>query len=237
MTVVARAPVAPATAPIVELEKVSRIFGGSTPVEAVKEADLTVRSGEYVSIVGPSGSGKSTLLHVLGLLDRPTSGRYRFDGVDVGELSDGGRTALRGRGIGFVFQTFHLLAYRTVLENVTTGLIYNRTPRRERRRWATTALEQVGLGHRMDFTPRQLSGGESQRVAIARAVVARPNLLLCDEPTGNLDTKTTESILDLFDELRRGGLTLVVITHDHAVSHRAERRVEIIDGVLSERAS
>jgi putative ABC transport system ATP-binding protein len=221
---------------VVELEGVTRTFPGSPPVEAVKDADLVVADGDYVAIVGPSGSGKSTLLHILGCLDTPTSGSYRLLGVEVGSLSDGLRASLRGSEVGFVFQGFYLLPYRSVLENVMTGLVYNRTARRVRKRRAEEALEQVGLGHRLDFTPRQLSGGEMQRVAIARAIVAKPSLLLCDEPTGNLDTKTTASILDVFDELRTDGLTLMVITHEAAVSRRAERRVEITDGVLSEEA-
>jgi putative ABC transport system ATP-binding protein len=219
---------------VVELDGVSRTFPGSPPVEAVKEASLVVEAGDYVAIFGPSGSGKSTLLHILGCLDTATTGSYRLLGQNVGDLSDGLRTSLRGSEVGFVFQAFHLLPYRTVLENVTTGLIYNRTPRRARRRLAIDALERVGLGHRLDFTPRQLSGGERQRVAIARAVAAQPSLLLCDEPTGNLDTRTTSSILDLFDDLLTDGLTLMVITHEQAISQRAERRVEMVDGMLSE---
>lgn len=222
---------------VVELEDVTRTFPGSPPVEAVKATDLSVDAGDYVAIVGPSGSGKSTLLHILGCLDTPTSGSYRLLGLDTGTLSDGLRTSLRGSEIGFVFQAFHLLPYRSVLENVMTGLIYNRTPRRERKRRAREALERVGLEHRLDFTPRKLSGGERQRVAIARGIAARPSLLLCDEPTGNLDTKTTASILDLFDELRTDGLTLMVITHEAAVSKRADRRIEMIDGALSELAA
>ncbi len=222
---------------VVELEGVTRTFPGSPPVEAVRDADLRIDDGDYVAIVGPSGSGKSTLLHILGCLDAPTAGTYRLLGMDVGELSDGLRTSLRGTEIGFVFQAFHLLPYRTVLENVMTGLVYNRTPRRVRRERAAEALERVGLGHRMDFTPRQLSGGERQRVAMARAIAPQPSLLLCDEPTGNLDSKTTAAILDLFDELRSDGLTLVVITHEAAVSKRAERRVDITDGVLMEEVS
>lgn len=222
---------------IVELEGVTRTFPGSPPVEAVKDAYLTVADGDYVTLVGPSGSGKSTLLHILGCLDTATSGTYRLLGMDVGDLSDGQRTSLRGTEIGFVFQAFYLLPYRTVLENVMTGLVYNRTPRRERKEHAVTALERVGLGHRLEFTSRQLSGGERQRVAIARAIAPQPSLLLCDEPTGNLDSKTTESILDLFDELRTDGLTLMVITHEERVSRRGERRIEITDGVLAEGAA
>ena len=227
-------PVTGPDVPVVELEAVSRTFPGFPPVEAVRATDLVVDEGDYVSIVGPSGSGKSTLLHLLGCLDRPTEGTYRLRGVDVGALSDGKRTALRGREIGFVFQSFHLLSHRTVLDNVIVGMLYNRTSRRDRRTQAIDALERVGLGHRMTFTPTKLSGGERQRVAIARAVAAEPSLLLCDEPTGNLDTATTESLLDLFDELRADGLTLIVITHNEAVSRRADRRIEIVDGILSE---
>ncbi len=221
-------------AAVVELEDVSRTFPGFPPVEAVRSTNLTVSEGDYVSVVGPSGSGKSKLLHLLGCLDRPTDGTYRLRGVDVGALPDGKRTALRGREIGFVFQSFHLLPHRTVLDNVITGMLYNRTPRRNRTTQATDALERVGLGHRMSFTPMKLSGGERQRVAIARAIAGEPSLLLCDEPTGNLDTATTESLLDLFDELRSDGLTLIVITHNEAVSRRADRRIEIIDGILTE---
>ena len=219
---------------VVELDAVSRTFPGSPPVEAVREASLEIAENDYVAIVGPSGSGKSTLLHILGCLDTPTAGSYKLLGRDVGELSDGMRTSLRGNEIGFVFQAFHLLPYRTVLENVTTGLIYNRTSRRTRQNLARDALQRVGLAHRLNFTPRQLSGGERQRVAIARAVAARPSLLLCDEPTGNLDSKTTASILDLFDDLLTDGLTLIVITHETAISKRAARRIEMVDGVLSE---
>lgn len=221
---------------VVELDGVSRTFPGSPPVEAVRAVDLTVADGDYVAIVGPSGSGKSTLLHILGCLDAPTSGSYRLRGVNVGALSDGLRASLRGSEVGFVFQAFHLLPYRTVLENVMTGLVYNRTPRRIRPERAMAALERVGLGHRVDFTPLQLSGGEKQRVAIARAVAAEPSLLLCDEPTGNLDSKTTAAILDVFDELRTDGLTLVVITHEESVSRRADRRIDMTDGVLLEAA-
>jgi len=220
---------------VVELEGVSRTFDGSPPVEAVKDADLSVQEGDYIAIAGPSGSGKSTLLHILGCLDTPTRGVYRLLGLDVGGLSDKMRTSLRGAEIGFIFQSFHLLSYRTALENVMTGLVYNRTPRRVRRQRARDALERVGLGHRLDFLPGQLSGGERQRVAIARAIAPQPSLLLCDEPTGNLDSKTTQSILGLFDDLRSAeGLTVIVITHDEAVSRRAQRRVGITDGHLAE---
>lgn len=219
---------------VVELDGVSRTYPGYPPVEALKPVDLVVASGDYVSIVGPSGSGKSTFLNLLGCLDKPTEGTYRLRGNDVSSLSDGRRTALRGAEIGFVFQSFHLLSHRTVLDNVMTGMLYNNTPRAVRTESAMRALHDVHLEHRMEFEPTKLSGGERQRVALARAIAAGPSLLLCDEPTGNLDTGTTESLLDLFDSLRDSGLTLIVITHDEAVSMRADRRLEIVDGVISE---
>lgn len=218
--------------PVVELVDLTRTFPG--PVNALTDVNLTVRSGDYLSIIGPSGSGKSTLLHILGLLDRPTSGEYRLDGLPTGSASESDRAALRGGRIGFVFQSFHLLPHRTVLDNVLLATLYSGVPRGEREQRARTALERVGLDHRVDFTPSTLSGGERQRVAIARSVVADPKLLLADEPTGNLDTKNSAGIMDLFDELHADGLTLVVITHDLAVSARAERRVRISDGRLQE---
>ncbi len=220
--------------PVVLLEGVSRTFESTPPVHALRDVDLTINRGEYVSVMGPSGSGKSTLLHILGLLDEPTSGSYMLDGVDVRAAVDSERTALRGRKIGFVFQAFHLLRHRTVLENVMTALLYNGFPRKERRKAAEEALERVGLGHRMEQTPDTLSGGERQRVAIARAIVTRPSLLLADEPTGNLDTTTSESVLEAFDDLRKDGLTLIVVTHDAKVSAHARRRVGMLDGVLTE---
>jgi putative ABC transport system ATP-binding protein len=218
--------------PVVELRGVGRVFPGASPVSALVDVDLAVDPGEYVAVVGPSGSGKSTLLNVIGLLDRPTEGTYLLDGLDTGEMSDGERAALRGSRIGFVFQSFHLLAHRSVEENVMLAELYTRRGRRGRRERAVAALERVGLGHRLGFVPTRLSGGERQRVAIARALVGRPSLLLCDEPTGNLDSANTASVLDLFDELRAQGLTLMVITHDETVSDRAGRRVRMIDGRL-----
>jgi putative ABC transport system ATP-binding protein len=220
--------------PVVELVDLTRTFPG--PVNALTDVNLTVRSGDYLSIIGPSGSGKSTLLHILGLLDRPTTGEYRLDGLPTGSASESDRAALRGGRIGFVFQSFHLLPHRTVLDNVLLATLYSGVPRGEREQRARTALERVGLDHRVDFTPSTLSGGERQRVAIARSVVADPKLLLADEPTGNLDSTNSAGIMDLFDELHADGLTLVVITHDLAVSARAERRVRISDGRLEELA-
>lgn len=217
--------------PVVELQGVSRTFqAGDVSVTALKDAELSVGRGEYVAIVGPSGSGKSTLLNLLGLLDRPTEGTYHLEGVDTSLLEEGQRAGLRSRRIGFVFQSFHLLAHRTVLENVLLATVYNGMPRAERVPAAEAALRRVGLGHRMDFRPTTLSGGERQRVAIARALVTRPGLLLADEPTGNLDSATGEAVLELFDELRADGLTLIVVTHDDYVSSHADRVVRLRDG-------
>lgn len=219
------------TVPVVELRRVGRTFqAGDVSISALAGADLRVDRGEYVAVVGPSGSGKSTLLNLLGLLDRPTEGTYLLEGVDTSELGEGERSGLRSRRIGFVFQSFHLLAHRTVLENVLLATVYNGTPRAERVPAAEAALRRVGLGHRIDFRPTTLSGGERQRVAIARALVTRPGLLLADEPTGNLDTATGEAVLELFDELRADGLTLVVVTHDDHVSSHADRLVRLRDG-------
>ena len=218
---------------VVELQGVARTFPGDPPVDALRATDLVVDRGEYLAVMGASGSGKSTLLHVLGLLDRPTDGTYLLDGTDVGSLSDGARTAWRGQRLGFVFQAFHLLAHRTVLENVVMAQLYNRVPRRARVERARDALERVGLGPRVGFEPNKLSGGERQRVAIARAVVSQPALLLADEPTGNLDSVSTGAILDLFDELHTGGLTVVLITHDADVATRAGRVLHMHDGNLA----
>ena len=223
---------------VLELNKVSRQYGTSPAVHALVDVDLQVAPGEWLAITGPSGAGKSTLLHILGCLDHPTSGTYLFEGVDTARLSDQERAGLRSRRIGFVFQAFHLLPHRTVLENVMLAEVYRRQSQRGRRERALAALERVGLSHRVDFLPTKLSGGEKQRVAIARALVGSPNLLLCDEPTGNLDSKATADLLDLFARLNEQGLTLVIVTHDENVANRAGRRVHIIDGrltVLSER--
>jgi putative ABC transport system ATP-binding protein len=219
---------------IIELRAVERVFPGIPPVWALRDVELTVEEGEYVAIVGPSGSGKSTLLNVLGLLDRPDAGTYRLDGADTADLSDRDRAWLRAERLGFVFQSFHLLAHRTALENVMFGGMYQGVPKRERRRRATDALERVRMLHRGTFRPDHLSGGERQRVAVARALAAQPSIMLCDEPTGNLDSASTASILDLFDDLVAGGLTMCVITHDRDVAARAHRQVRIVDGRLTE---
>jgi len=220
--------------PVIELSVLGRTFPTDPPVEALIDIDLRIGRGDYVAIVGPSGSGKSTLLNVLGMLDIASTGVYRFEGVDTTELSDRRRTELRGSRIGFVFQSFHLLMYRTVLENVMLGGLYTGVPAAERRRRAVSALQRVGMGHRQDFRPSRLSGGERQRVAIARALLGDPALLLCDEPTGNLDSTNTAAMLDLFDQLCTRGTTLLVITHDATVAARAGRQVRIADGRLTE---
>jgi len=219
---------------VVELVDVTRSFPGPPVVDALTSVNLRIDPGDYVSVIGPSGSGKSTLLNLLGLLDRPTSGDYLLDGVATGRASESVRSALRGGRIGFVFQSFHLLPHRTVLDNVLLATLYSGVPRAERQERARAALDRVKLSHRVDFTPTTLSGGERQRVAVARAVVASPHLLLADEPTGNLDSTNSVEIMELFDELHADGLTLVVITHDPAVSARAQRRVRIADGRLTE---
>lgn len=234
LEVFGEAPVEEPAPAVIELAALTRAFPGDPPVEALHAADLRIERGEYVSIIGPSGSGKSTLLHILGLLDRPTSGEYLLDGVPTGTASEHERSALRGGRIGFVFQAFHLLPHRTVLDNVLLATLYSGVPRAERRDRALEALDRVHLSHRTAFLPTVLSGGERQRVAVARAVVAAPRVLLADEPTGNLDTTNSAGVLDLFDELHADGLTLVVITHDPAVSARAQRRVRISDGTLTE---
>ncbi len=221
---------------VLELRGVGRRFGSDPPVDALIDVDLRVAAGEWLAISGPSGSGKSTLLNVIGCLDRHTSGTYHFDGIDVAGLSDGERAGLRSRRIGFVFQAFHLLAHRTVLENVMLAEVYRRQPRRCRPERARAALAQVGLSHRLDFLPTRLSGGERQRVAIARALVGSPSLMLCDEPTGNLDSKTSAGVLDLLESLHRDGQTLIVVTHEAEVAARAGRRVRMVDGSLTDAA-
>jgi putative ABC transport system ATP-binding protein len=220
--------------PVIELRGLARTYPGPPPVRALRAADLVIDAGDYVAVTGPSGSGKSTLLHLLGLLDTPTGGSYLLDGLDTSALADRDRSALRGRRIGFVFQAFHLLPYRTAEENVLLAQLYNRTPRSQRGGAAREALERVGLGHRTGALPTTLSGGERQRVAIARALVNRPSLLLCDEPTGNLDSLSAGAVMGLIDELHAGGFTIVVISHDAAVAARANRTVVMKDGLLSE---
>ncbi len=220
--------------PLIQLDVVERIFGAEAPVHALRGASLQVASGDWMAIIGPSGSGKSTLLNILGLLDRPTAGEYRLAGTDTGPLSDQERAGLRSSRIGFVFQSFHLMAHRSVAENVMLADVYRHGSRDDRYERALGALKRVRLDHRADYLPPKLSGGERQRAAIARAILTRPGLLLCDEPTGNLDTATGAAILDLFAEMHDDGLTIVMITHDPDVAIRAKRRASIIDGTLEE---
>jgi len=219
--------------PLIHLKKVSKQFGTDAIVHALTDIELVLWRGEWLSITGPSGSGKSTLLNVLGCLDQPSSGRYLFDGVDTTTLSENERAGLRSRQIGFVFQAFHLLPYRSVLENVMLAEVYRRHTIRGRRERAMDKIRRVGLAHRAEFLPIKLSGGERQRVAIARALMGSPSLLLCDEPTGNLDSSNTEQLLDLFRELNDEGMTIVIVTHDENVARRGSRRVNVKDGKLT----
>ena len=217
---------------VLDLVDVVRAYPGSPPVRALEGVTLRVLPGEWVAIVGPSGSGKSTLLNLMGALDKPTTGTVRIDGHDLSGLDDEQLSALRGRALGFVFQSFHLLQYLSALDNVATALMYRGVGAAHRRERAAAALERVGLGHRLDHRPSQLSGGECQRVAIARALVGEPALVLADEPTGNLDSRTGAEIMNLFSDLHRDGATLVLITHDDGIAAAAPRRVHLRDGHL-----
>jgi len=203
---------------------------GSEDVHALDHVTLMIEEGEHVAIVGPSGSGKSTLLNILGCLDRPTSGSYRFSGNEVADLSEAELSGLRQRWIGFVFQFFHLLPRLDALGNVEVPMLFAGVEREERRLRARRALEAVGLDHRMKHKPEQLSGGERQRVAIARSVVMEPRLLLADEPTGNLDRHSALEIMDLIEKMNSEGLTLIVVTHDPTIAERAERIIRLEDG-------
>ncbi len=219
--------------PVIELTRVVKTYGdGEARVVALAGLDLVVRRGEYVAIMGASGSGKSTLMNVVGCLDAPTRGRYRLDGIDVRHLDDSQLSVIRNRKIGFVFQSFNLLSRSTALSNVALPLAYAGVPARERRARALAALELVGLHGREKHRPAQLSGGQQQKVAIARAIVANPVLLLADEPTGALDTHSSDEVLALFHQLWRAGRTVVMITHEHDVAAHAERLVRMRDGQI-----
>jgi ABC-type lipoprotein export system ATPase subunit len=222
---------------LIELHEVSKIYDlGEVKVEALKNASLTIEQGEYVALMGPSGSGKSTLMNTLGCLDRPTSGSYRLAGEEVVDMSRDQLAGIRNRSIGFVFQNFNLLARTSAVENVELPLLYSAgVSARQRRRLAIEALEQVGLGDRLDHHPSQLSGGQQQRVAIARALINTPSILLADEPTGNLDSRTSKEVIQLFSDLNeRNGITIILVTHDQAVAHNAKRIIMLHDGGIIE---
>ena len=219
-----------------ELEHVRKVYGsGEAEVVALSDLSMRVDQGEYLAVMGTSGSGKSTAMNIIGCLDRPSSGSYRLNGTAVEQLNDDQLADLRNRELGFVFQQFHLLPELTALENVMLPMVYAGVPATERRERALAALERVGLSTRVNNRPNQLSGGQQQRVAVARAIINQPNLLLADEPTGALDSRTTDEVLDLFDELhRQQGMTILLVTHEHHVAERAERVVHFHDGRLVE---
>ncbi|WP_444949267.1 ABC transporter ATP-binding protein [Micromonospora ureilytica] len=219
---------------MLELRGITKTYDDGHRLEALRPVFLTIHPTDYIAITGPSGSGKSTLLNVLGLLDPPTSGSYRVDGVETVGLNEQARAAVRASLFGFVFQSFHLLAGRTALENVELGMLYRGMRTGRRRSLASAAIDRVGLSHRCHADPRELSGGERQRVAIARALAGAPGVVFCDEPTGNLDSINTEAVITLIEELNKDGQTIVIVTHDNGVAARASRQLRVTDGVIEE---
>ncbi|MEA5391041.1 MULTISPECIES: ABC transporter ATP-binding protein [Synechococcales] len=220
--------------PVAELVHVSKVYGsGDTEVRALDDLSLTVQQGDYLAVMGASGSGKSTAMNILGCLDRPSSGSYRLNGTDVDSLDDDELADLRNQQLGFVFQQFHLLPQLSAIDNVMLPMIYARVPKEERRRRALAALDRVGLSHRLENKPNQLSGGQQQRVALARAIINDPAMLLADEPTGALDSHTTEEVLSLFGDLNAQGITILLVTHETEVGARADRVVHFRDGRIS----
>jgi putative ABC transport system ATP-binding protein len=219
---------------VIEIQNIVKNYQvGSVIVRALRSLSLNIDRNEYVAIMGPSGSGKSTLMNLIGCLDTPTSGSYNLNGTDVSKMEDNMLAEIRNKEIGFIFQTFNLLPRYTALENVTLPLIYAGFPRHEREQMAITTLEQVGLGDRMTHKPNELSGGQRQRVAIARALVNKPSIILADEPTGNLDSKTSIDIMMLLDEIHKKGNTVIVVTHEEDIARHAARIIKLIDGEVA----
>ena len=219
---------------LLNLQGIYKSYGGTIEVPVLKNVSIQVAEGEYVAIMGPSGSGKTTLMNIIGCLDRCTEGTYELDGADISRISENELSEVRLKKIGFVFQTFELLPGETAIENVALPLVYAGVPKAEREKAAVEALTKVGLGERVNFKPNQLSGGQKQRVAIARALINHPRLLLADEPTGALDQKSGKQVMELFEELNKEGVTIVMITHDAHVASKAKRVIHIIDGMIQE---
>ena len=219
--------------PILRLTDICKDYQqGKEPVRVLKNINLTVEAGDYIAIMGPSGSGKTTLMNLIGCLDVPTSGQFELNGQDLKDLDEDALAEIRNKHLGFVFQSFHLMPKMTALDNVALPLLYADVPLRERRERAAQALQAVGLGERMEFYPNQLSGGQCQRVAIARAMVGKPRLLLADEPTGALDTKAGNQVMEIFDKLSQEGMTILMLTHAPAIAQRAKKIYHILDGQL-----
>lgn len=218
---------------LVKLININRVYEtGGAPFQALKSINLEVKKGEFIAVIGPSGSGKSTLMHILGLLDRPSSGRYELNGQDISRLSENHLAKIRNQKIGFVFQSFNLLPRTSSLDNVALPLVYAGVPKAERRLRSEKALIEVGLESKFSSKPNQLSGGQQQRVAIARSLINNPDIILADEPTGNLDSKTSTEIMDLFEKLNKEGKTIILITHEHDIAKHARKIISIRDGEI-----